>query len=63
MRQVVRLDRRNSDIQEADCRGQADKAHIEYRVKANQMGERNRVQELDLYEWVLWVNVEVDIDK
>lgn len=27
------------------------------------MGERNRVQELDLYKWVLGVNVEVDIDE
>ena len=32
MRQVVGLNRGNSDIQEADCRGEANDAHVEYGV-------------------------------
>ena len=61
--QVVGLDCGDSDIQEANRRGKADEAHVEHGVEADQVREGNRVQELNLYERVLRVNIEVDVDE
>ena len=50
-----------SNVQESDGRGKADQRDEEDGVKANKVREGDRVEELDLYQWVLRVNVEVDV--
>ena len=58
---ILLLNRGQSDIQESNSGCKADQRYEEDRVQADQVREGDRVEELDLYQWVLGVNVEVDV--
>ena len=59
---ILLLDSSQSDVQETNSRGHADQRDEKDRVQSNQMRESNRVQELNLDQWVLGVDIEVNVD-